>query len=242
MKYLLQLSFIALLLIPNTSNAQFGNLINKAKDVVSGESDINLSQDEIGSGLKEALEVGVTGAVDKLSAKDGYLKSAYKIELPKEATSVTSKLKNVPGFENIEQDLINKMNEAAEIAAKKATPIFVDAIKAITFTDAKNILTGEDDAATTYLKGKSKRQLYKEFMPVIQAALDEVKAREYWTKATKSYNKIPLVKDVNTELDDHVNNSALDGLFALIAQKEEGIRNDNNLRSSDLLKKVFGSL
>lgn len=216
---------------------QFGKLLDKAKSVVEGES--GLSQEDIGNGLKEALEVGVGDAVETLSAKDGYLASAYKIELPSEAAKVVGKLKMVPGFDNVEQDLITKMNEAAEIAAKKATPIFVDAIKSMSFTDAKNILVGEDDAATMYLQKSSKEKLYAAFMPVIQAALDEVNARDLWTKATKAYNSIPLTKDVNTELDDHVNNKALEGLFALIAVKEEGIRNDHSLRSSDLLKRVF---
>jgi len=224
----------------NNANSQsLGSLVKKAKKVVSGESP--LSQADIGAGLKEALEVGVTDAVDQLSDTDGFLKSAYKIEVPKEGKKVISKLKSIPGFKNIERDLVQKMNEAAEIAAKKATPIFVDAITSITFDDAKEILRGDDDAATGYLKSKSKKKLYAEFMPVIQKALDEVNAREYWTKATKTYNKLPFVKDVNTDLDDHVNTAALHGLFSLIAKKEEGIRNDHNLRSSDLLKKVFGN-
>lgn len=236
MKYLIV--FAAFLLMPQFATGQFGNILNKAKEVATGES--SLSQDEIGSGLKEALEIGVGEAVDKLSAKDGYLKSAYKIEVPTEAKSVVSKLKSVPGFQNIEQDLVTKMNEAAEIAAKKATPIFVDAIKQITFTDAKNILTGNDNAATTYLSSKSKQKLYAEFMPIIQSALDQVNAREYWTKATSAYNKIPFTKSVNTQLDDHVNNEALEGLFSLIAVKEEGIRNNSGMRTSELLQKVFG--
>ncbi len=224
---------------PVESTAQFGKLLDKAKSVVAGDS--GLSQDEIGRGLKEALQVGVDDAVKTLSADGGYLDGAYKIRVPKEAKKVTGKLKHVPGFNNVEKDLVDKMNQAAEIAAKKATPIFVDAIKEMSFTDAQKILTGEDDAATLYLKRKSKQKLYAAFLPIIQSALDEVNAREYWSKATSAYNNIPFTKDVNTKLDDHVNNSALDGLFSLIALKEEGIRNDYGLRSSDLLKKIFGS-
>lgn len=224
---------------PFESNAQFGKLLDKAKSVASGES--GLSQNEIGAGLKEALEVGVGDAVKTLSAENGYLESAYKIEIPAEAQSVAKKVKNIPGFQNIEEDLVKKMNEAAEIAAKKATPIFLAAIKEITFTDAKNILTGDDNAATDYLSDKSRKKLYAEFMPIIQAALDQVNARALWESATTAYNKIPFTKEVNTQLDDHVNQSALDGLFALIAVKEAGIRGDSSLRTSDLLKKVFGS-
>ena len=238
MKYGIQsLVLVALLMLSTESTAQFGKLLDKAKTAVSGGA--GLSQADIGNGLKEALEVGVTDAVSTLSAEDGYLASAYKIELPSEASKVVSKLKMVPGFSNVEEDLINKMNEAAELAAQKATPIFVNAIKEMTFADAKNILVGEDNAATTYLQKSSREKLYAEFMPIIQKALDEVNARDLWQKASAAYNKIPLTKDVNTQLDEHVNEKALDGLFGLIAVKEEGIRNDHSLRSSDLLKKVF---
>jgi len=238
MKYGIQsLVLVALLMLSTESTAQFGKLLDKAKTAVSGGT--GLSQADIGNGLKEALEVGVTDAVSTLSAEDGYLASAYKIELPSEASKVVSKLKMVPGFSNVEEDLINKMNEAAELAAQKATPIFVNAIKEMTFADAKNILVGEDNAATTYLQKSSREKLYAEFMPIIQKALDEVNARDLWQKASAAYNKIPLTKDVNTQLDEHVNEKALDGLFGLIAVKEEGIRNDHSLRSSDLLKKVF---
>ena len=238
MKYGIQsLVLVALLMLSTESTAQFGKLLDKAKTAVSGGT--GLSQADIGNGLKEALEVGVTDAVSTLSAEDGYLASAYKIELPSEASKVVSKLKMVPGFSNVEEDLINKMNEAAELAAQKATPIFVNAIKEMTFADAKNILVGEDNAATTYLQKSSREKLYAEFKPIIQKALDEVNARDLWQKASAAYNKIPLTKDVNTQLDEHVNEKALDGLFGLIAVKEEGIRNDHSLRSSDLLKKVF---
>ena len=225
--------------VATVGNAQFGNILNKAKKVVKGENP--LSKDEVANGLKEALDQGIDEAVDKLSAEDGYLKSQYKVEIPAEAKKIVSKVKMVPGFENVEKDLILKMNRAAESAAKKATPIFVDAVKAITFDDAMNILTGENDAATIYLKDKSYDNLYAAFMPVIQSALDEVNAREYWRSVVKAYNSLPFVKDVNPELDDHVNTKALVGMFSLIAVKEEGIREDVGQRNTDLLKKVFGS-
>ena len=225
--------------VATVGNAQFGNILNKAKKVVKGENP--LSKDEVANGLKEALDQGIDEAVDKLSAEDGYLKSQYKVEIPAEAKKIVSKVKMVPGFENVEKDLILKMNRAAESAAKKATPIFVDAVKAITFDDAMNILTGENDAATIYLKDKSYDNLYAAFMPVIQSALDEVNAREYWRSVVKAYNSLPFVKDVNPELDDHVNTKALEGMFSLIAVKEEGIREDVGQRNTDLLKKVFGS-
>lgn len=233
---------VAILLFATVSSsvdAQFGNILDKAKKVVKGENPV--SKDEVADGLKEALDQGIEQAVDKLSAEDGYLKSPYKVEIPSEAKKVISKVKMVPGFENVEKDLIIKMNRAAESAAKKATPIFVDAVKTITFDDAMNILGGENDAATMYLKDKSYKELYKTFMPVIQSALDEVNAREYWRSVVKAYNNLPFVKDVNPELDDHVNSKALVGLFSLIAKKEEGIRENVDQRNTKLLKKVFGN-
>jgi len=212
----------------------FKDLVNKTKKTLLDDGNV-----DIGAGLKQALEFGVTDAVQSLSKENGYLISPYKILVPPEAQQVVSKLKLVPGFENVEKDLVEKMNEAAEYAAKKATPIFVSAITSMTFDDAMKILTGEKDAATQYLERTTRQQLYDEFMPVIQGALDEVNAREYWTKAVEQYNKIPFVKKVNPELDDHVNNKALDGLFGEIEKKEEKIRTDQSQRTTELLQKVF---
>ncbi len=234
MRILLAFCFV-LALGPAQMNAQFGKLLDKAKSVLNeGEGGL-----DIGGGLKEALQVGVDEAVSSLSQEKGYLESPFKVLIPEEARKVVSTVSKVPGFTNIETDLINKMNEAAELAAKKAGPIFLNAIKQMTIKDATNILMGEQDAATQYLDRTSRKALYTEFMPVIQAALDEVDARSLWKSAVSAYNKIPFQKKLNPELDDHVNNKALDGMFGLIQQKEEGIRSDVGLRSSPLLKEVF---
>ena len=212
------------------SQAQFKDLLNKTKSIL---------KDDVGLGLKDALNIGVQAAVDSLSAKNGFLNSPYKILMPAEARTVAQKLQIVPGFQDLETKLTSKMNEAAEIAAKKATPIFISAIKQMTFEDAKNILMGNDDAATRYLEKTTRDQLYTEFMPIIQAALDEVDARTYWKSAISKYNKLPLVKKVNPDLDDHVNNGALNGMFGFIQVKEAGIRNDVSQRTSPRLKEVF---
>src|SRR5688572_20164897 len=110
---------------------------------------------EIGLGLKQALEFGISEGSKVLSARDGYYKSVYKILLPEEARIVTERLKVIPGFSNLEDIILEKLNRAAEDAAKSAAPIFVDAIKAMTFDDALNILMGADDAATQYLNNKT---------------------------------------------------------------------------------------
>lgn len=219
----------------NVSHAQFGKLLDKAKSVLDGD----VGDLDVAGGLKEALQVGVDEAVSSLSKEKGFLESPYKILIPEEASKVVSTVSKVPGFQNVEKDLINKMNEAAELAAKKAGPIFLNAIKQMSFEDATNILMGEQDAATSYLERTSSQALYAEFMPIIQAALDEVDARSLWKSAVSAYNKIPFQKKLNPELDDHVNNKALDGLFGLIEKKEEGIRGDIGLRTSPLLKEVF---
>ena len=219
-------------------DAQFKDILNKAKNSVSS---LGKNDGDIGAGLKEALNNGIESAVTQLSAENGYLESPYKILIPEDAQKVINKVKMIPGFQDIETKLIHQMNSAAEIAAKKATPIFVNAIKQMSFQDAKSILTGPDNAATSYLDKTSRKPLYDEFLPVIQNSLDEVNARTYWKSVVDAYNTIPFVKKMNPALDDHVNNNALDGLFSLIAVKEKGIRTDVNQRTSDLLKKVFGS-
>jgi hypothetical protein len=234
--------FGVLLLTSQLSFAQLGGMLDKAKQKVEkavSTGGASLSQDEIGAGLKEALNIGVGEAGDFLSAKDGFFKSPYKILMPTEAQSVVNKLKMVPGFQNVEADLTERMNRAAEDAAVKAKPIFLNAIKQMSFKDAMNILMGNPDAATRYLDKTTNAALFAEFKPIIQASLDKVNARTYWREATTAYNKIPFVTKTNTELDDHVTKMALVGLFSLVEQKEKGIRSNINLRSSDLLKKVF---
>ncbi|MBK8053051.1 MAG: DUF4197 domain-containing protein [Saprospiraceae bacterium] len=197
-------------------------------------------ENEMSSAMKEALQLGIDAAVVQLSADKGYLESPYKILIPEDAQKVIDKVKLVPGFQDVESKLTLQMNKAAEIAAKKATPIFVDAFTKMTVKDAASIISGPENAATNYLATTSRVQLYDAFLPVIQTSLDEVSARTYWKSVVDAYNKIPFVKKMNPALDDHVNNKGLDGLFSLIAVKEKGIRTDVNQRSSDLLKKVFG--
>jgi len=197
------------------------------------------SLEEIGKGLKEALSNGVTKGVNNLSQRDGYLKSVYKILLPDDVRKVTDKLKAVPGFANLENELIEKMNRGAEDAAKEAGPIFLSAIRQLTFKDALDILMGADNAATNYLNKTTSTQLYEKFNPKIVASLEKIGANTLWKKAADAYNKIPLVTKVNNDLDDYVTKKALDGLFGKIAEEEKNIRRSKGARSTDLLKKVF---
>jgi hypothetical protein len=196
--------------------------------------------EEIGRGLKEALTQGIGKGADFLAQKDGYYKSAYKILLPAEAQQVTSRLKVIPGFEKLEEQLLEKINRGAEDAASEAKPIFVSAIRGLTFQDATNILMGEKNAATSFLNRTTNQQLYDKFNPKIVSSLDKVGARELWKKAADAYNKIPLVsKKVNNDLDDYITREALKGLFSKVEEEERNIRSNISARPSELLKKVF---
>lgn len=201
--------------------------------------EVPLSNADIALGLKEALQFGTDEAVDYLSAENGYYKSIYKILLPEEARAVTDKLKFIPGFSNVEEIILEKINRGAEDAAKSVGPIFLNAIKALTITDALDILMGQQNAATMYLNQKTYQTLYDEFQPIVRNSLDKFNAVQYWGDAVNTYNKIPLVKDVNPQLDDYVVHEALKGLFALVAQKELGIRTDISQRVTPLLQRVF---
>lgn len=231
--------FVAFLALGSAEAQLLKDLKKTAQNAIGGSGG-DLSTAEIGQGLKDALSKGVQKGVNELSATDGYFKSTlYKILLPEEAQKVISKLKTVPGFGNLEADLIEKMNRGAENAAKEAGPIFASAITGMSFQDAMNILMGADNSATDYLRKSTFQQLYGKFNPVIVKALDEIGANDLWRNATNAYNKIPLVTKVNNDLDDHVTNRALEGLFGKIQEEEKNIRRNPLNRTSDLLKKVF---
>ncbi len=209
--------------------------LQQAMDILNSP----LTNAEVAKGLKSALDLGVGNSVDFLSANDGYYQSIYKILLPAEAQKVTNKLKFIPGFEDIEEVLVRKINRSAEDAAGKAGPIFLSAIKSISFTDAMNILMGNKNAATQYLHTGTYNQLYTEFDPVIGNSMSKFNVEGYWANAVNTYNKIPFVDKVNPDLSDHVANAALKGMFSLIEKKELGIRTDLNQRTTALLQKVF---
>lgn len=207
--------------------------------VLDSVGSIPLTNADIASGLKEALDKGVDQSVKTLSATDGYYASVYKVLLPEEATKVIDKLKFIPGFANLEEEAVKRINKAAEDAASKAGPIFLGAIKQMSFDDVMGILMGQKNAATTYLHDKTSLALYNEFKPVMNTSLNKFGALDLWADAINKYNSIPFITKVNPDLADHVTSKAMVGLFALVEKKELGIRTDISQRSSDLLKKVF---
>ena len=207
--------------------------------VLDSVNNVPLSNADIAAGLKQALDKGIDQSVKTLSATDGYYASIYKIVLPEEAGKVIDKLKFIPGFANLEEEAIKKINKAAEDAASKAGPIFLNAVKQMTFDDVMDILMGEKNAATTYLHNKTHMALYNEFKPIMTSSLNKFGALNLWSDAINKYNSIPFVNKVNPDLADHVSNKALIGLFALVEKKEFGIRTDISQRTTDLLQKVF---
>jgi tyrosine-protein phosphatase YwqE len=200
-----------------------------------------LTEEEVGKGLKEALNKGVEKGVTQLHKKDGYFKDPQiKIPMPEEAKKVEEKLRSL-GQDKKVDEAIESMNRAAEDAAESAKDIFVAAIKGMTLTDAMSILKGEDDAATKYLNKATYTELTKKFQPIIKASLDKVGATKHWETVFNSYNKIPFVDKVNPDLVEYVTEKALNGLFIQVAKEELKIRKDPAARVTDLLKKVFGS-
>ena len=200
-----------------------------------------LTSGDIANGLKEALRIGARAGADELAKPGGYYDDlSYRILLPEEVRKVTERLQGVPGFANLEEVILKKINQGAEDAASKAAPIFVDAIRAMTIQDAVGILKGQDDAATQYLRSTTSDALTAEFAPVINASLDKYDANKVWLDAATAYNNFPLTRQkVDTDLGAYVTQRALDGLFTKVALKELDIRENVSARTTDLLRRVF---
>ena len=158
--------------------------------------------------------------------------------LPEELQKVDKALRDI-GLNKLADEGLKVLNRAAEDAVKEATPIFVDAVKGITFNDAKNILLGSDNAATQYLDNATRSALRAKFEPVIQSSFEKVGADRIWTNLINRYNSIPLTNSVNPDLTDYVTQEALEGVFTMIAIEEKEIRTNVGSRTTDLLRKVF---
>lgn len=194
---------------------------------------------DISNALKEALNNGISKQVTKLTSPDGFFKNEMvKILLPQELQKVDKTLRDI-GLSSLAEEGLKVLNRAAEEAVKEATPIFVDAIKQMTFTDARNILMGSDNAATTYLQNTTSKALYSKFSPVVNSSLSKVGADQVWNQIITKYNSIPLVNKVNPDLTDYVTTKAMDGVFTMVSVEEKEIRNNVAARTSDLLRRVF---
>lgn len=200
-----------------------------------------LSDLEIVSGLKDALKIGTKNAISTLSVPDVFYKdAALRIPFPPEVAIVDQKLRQL-GMNKMVDDFIVTMNKGAGEAVKEASPIFTNAITKMSFQDARAILKGNENAATLYFKDKTTQELFGLFKPKVQATLDNVGVTRYWTDIMSTYNKIPLVQKVETDLAKYVTNMAMDRLFTKIAVEEKLIRTDPAKRVTDIMKKVFGA-
>jgi len=194
---------------------------------------------DIAGGLKEALNNGISNQVSKLTTTDGFYKNEMvKILLPDELKKVDTGLRKI-GLSKLADDGLRAINRTAEDAVKEATPIFVDAVKNMSFNDAKNILMGDQNAATFYLQNSTSSALYSKFNPVIKSSFGKVGADKIWANLITKYNAIPFVTKVNPDLTDYVTNQAMAGVFKMIAVEEKNIRTNLNARTSNLLQQVF---
>lgn len=224
---------VALFLILNvTACAELQQVVNQMPQETIGNA-------EIASGLRQALNFGIDKQVSKLTAENGFYKNdLVKILLPEELQKVDKALRDI-GLDNLADEGLKILNRAAEDAVKEATPIFVNAVKEITFADAKNILLGADNAATQYLTEKTETALYSKFNPVIKNSFSKVGADQIWENLINKYNSIPFTNNVNPDLTDYVTGEALKGVYTMIAIEEKDIRTKISSRTTDLLKRVF---
>lgn len=192
------------------------------------------------SGLKEALSIGTEKAVTSVSRVDGYFGSnLIKILLPEKVQKVADIVGKL-GFQQQVDNLVLAMNRAAEAAAPKATSLFVEAIKEMTFEDGRKILTGGNTAATEYFRGKTSQKLYDQFKPIVSSSMSKVGVAKAYKDMISPYQSMPFASKDSTDLDHYVTTEALDGLFLMVAEEEKNIRTNPAARVTDLLKKVFG--
>ncbi|MFT4736037.1 MAG: hypothetical protein ACI8QD_001160 [Cyclobacteriaceae bacterium] len=214
--------------------------IQQAKTALEGvlEEDA-LSVQEVAKGLKEALIQGTKKGASSVSKLNGYYNNPQiKIPFPPEVQQVEQRLRQIGLGTQVDQ-FVQTLNKGAEEAAKEAAPIFTSAIQSMTISDAWGILKGDEDAATQYLIRTTTSQLTQAFSPVVSRALDKTKATKYYGDIITAYNKIPLVEDVNPDLEGYATQMAINGLFVMIAQEEKNIRQNPVARGSELLKRVF---
>jgi hypothetical protein len=252
MKKILLLTLAIAISIGSFAQFNLGNLkkdASKDLNAITGKKDTSggsgLSSDDVVNGLKEALKVGSNNSGSKASQVDGFFKdSLIKIPFPPDAQKVKDYAIKA-GQQKQVDDFVLSINRAAEKAAVKAAPIFLDAITSMTIDDGMNILKGANDAATQYMKSKTSQQLHDIFLPIVKDAIASVNVTKYWTPLADAYNATTMFtgnSKVNTDLNEYVTQMALKGMFTLLAQEELKIRKDPVARVSDILKKVFGSL
>jgi hypothetical protein len=224
--------------------------------VLQSAGNLPLTESEVVSGLKEALTTGAKNSAQRLAAENGYYgDAAIKIFLPDEAKVIVDNISRIPGGDQLIQDVILRINRAAEDAAKDVAPIFVNSVTQMTIKDAFNILNGADNAATTYLRNTTYNELYALYQPKIQASTEKkiignISTKDSWNTLTSKWNtlansiagKLANLKPVNTNLDAYLTDKALTGMFSKVEIEELKIRKEVSARITPLLQRVFGSL
>ncbi len=219
--------------------AQFDRFLKELKDLGIGKTS-GLSDEKIVAGLKEALEVGTQNTVSFTGKMDGYFRNeAIKILMPEKLRTLEKGLRTV-GYGSQIDEFILSMNRAAERAAPQAKEIFWDAIKAMSFDDARKILGGNETAATDYFKGKTAARLTAAFQPIVDKAMNEVEVTRQYKELIGRFQAIPFAKTESFDLDHYVTEKSLGGLFYVLGQEEKKIRTNPAARVTDLLKEVFG--
>ncbi len=209
------------------------------QEIASQYPQAGVTEGEIAGGLKQALHNGVEKEVQKLAQEGGFsANQLVRIGLPDQLQKVDQTLRDI-GLGNLADRGIDILNKAAEDAVSEGIPIFVDAIQEMTITDARSILLGSQDAATSYLRDKTSEKLYARFNPVIVSSLDQVGANDLWSTIINRYNDLPFTTPMNPDLSDYVTREALEGVYTMIAIEEEEIRSNVQARTSNLLRRVF---
>ena len=222
--------------IKSSGNSTDTNIANNTGGVNS------LSNAEASGGLKEALTQGVGKAVASLGAADGFFGNKdVKIPLPSSLKKIEKGMKFM-GMGKQSDELILKMNRAAEAAVPEAKTLLVDSIKKMSLADAKAILTGPQDAATQYFKKTTSAQMGEKFLPIVTKATENVKLADSYNKYAEMGSKFGVVKKEDANINQYVTKKALDGVYYMVAQEEAAIRKDPLGQASSLLKKVFGSI
>lgn len=212
---------------------------NELQQILENTGNVGLTNFQIANGLKEALQNGVTNQVTTLGGVDGFYKNELvKILVPQELQKVDRALRDI-GLSNLADKGLKVLNRAAEDAVGEAIPIFKNAILDMTITDAKNILMGNQDAATRYLENSSSNALRGKFTPIIQNSFQKVGADKVWADVINTYNQIPFIQKVNPNLTEYTTNEAMKGVFKMVAVEEVKIRTNIKSRTSDLLRRVF---
>jgi hypothetical protein len=238
MKTYLTVALFSLLLLPAVSFSQF-----TIPKILSGKkANSGITENEAGQGIKEALLQGVTTAVLNLNKTDGFFGSAvYKMLLPPDALKAEKTLRNIGMGAQVDKAIL-AINRGAEDAVGFAKPIFIDAVKEMTLTDALNIIKGNKDAATNYFRDKTKQKLITAFTPSVKISLDKVDATKHYSDIITTYNKLPTTfKKADPDLTSYVVGKTVDALFDQVAKEEANIRANPLARTSDILKKVFGA-